>query len=116
MVNIRSHPEVYRPFLIIVFVSIVQQFSGVSVIRAYSVAIFDTVFSNTSGNANRTVFSDNNDVGQNVTFVDHDLGSGPLCQNASSMAYISAIVIGVCRYICISETFFSYLQLYSCVL
>ena len=45
MRNLRDHPEVYKPFLIIVFVSLVQQFSGVSVIRAYSVSIFDTVFS-----------------------------------------------------------------------
>jgi len=91
MINIRSHPEVYKPFLIIVFVSIVQQFSGVSVIRAYSVAIFDTVFSETGQQANRTVFSE--DVGDNITLRDH----GPLCQHASSMAYIAAIVIGVCR-------------------
>ena len=98
MINIRSHPEVYKPFLIIMFVSIVQQFSGVSVIRAYSVAIFDTVFSNTSGNANMTVFSDSNDVGHNITLINQDISPGPLCQNVSSMAYISAIVIGVCRY------------------
>jgi len=89
MRNLKNHPEVYKPFLIIVFVSIVQQFSGVSVIRAYSVAIFDTVFSNSSSHGgNLTVFSDMNEDGAI---------SGPTCHHTSSMAYISAIVIGLCR-------------------
>merc|ERR1712106_1169339 len=43
--SIKSHPEVYKPFFIIVFLSLIQQFSGVSVIRAYVVKIFDEVFS-----------------------------------------------------------------------
>ena len=81
MRNIKSHPEVYKPFLIIVFLSIVQQFSGVSVIRAYSVAIFDTVFSNTSSYSNSTMLG----------------GNSESCHTTSSMAYISAIVIGLCR-------------------
>jgi len=81
MRNIRSYPEVYKPFLIIVFLSVVQQFSGVSVIRAYSVAIFDTVFSNTTSYTNSSMPSE----------------SSGACQHTSSMAYISAIVIGLCR-------------------
>ena len=81
MRNIKSYPEVYKPFLIIVFLSIVQQFSGVSVIRAYSVAIFDTVFSNTTSYNNVTVLG----------------GKGEACHHTSSMAYFSAIVIGLCR-------------------
>ena len=84
MRNLRSHPEVYKPFLIIVFVSLVQQFSGVSVIRAYSVAIFDTVFSNLSS-SNMTVFSDHSD---NATMA---MGPPGSCQHTSSMAYIAAI-------------------------
>ena len=82
MRNIRSYPEVYKPFLIIVFVSVVQQFSGVSVIRAYSVAIFDTVFSNTTSYTNSSMMK----------------GEGEVCHHTSSMAYISAIVIGLCRW------------------
>ena len=94
MRNIRSHPEVYKPFLIIVFVSLVQQFSGVSVIRAYSVAIFDTVFSNISS-GNMTVFSEHDTGVNNVTSA---LVSSPgPCHHTNSMAYIAAIVIGVCR-------------------
>jgi len=81
MRNIRSYPEVYKPFLIIVFVSVVQQFSGVSVIRAYSVAIFDTVFSNTTSYTNSSMMK----------------VEGEVCHHTSSMAYISAIVIGLCR-------------------
>ena len=81
MRNIRNYPEVYKPFLIIVFVSVVQQFSGVSVIRAYSVAIFDTVFSNSSSYSNSSLVR----------------GETEICHHTSSMAYISAIVIGLCR-------------------
>ena len=81
MRNIRRYPEVYKPFLIIVFVSVVQQFSGVSVIRAYSDAIFDTVFSNTTSYTNSSMMK----------------GEGEVCHHTSSMAYISAIVIGLCR-------------------
>merc|ERR1719334_1184547 len=54
-----QHPEIYKPFLIIVTLSLVQQFSGVSVIRAYVVKMFDAVFthhSNTQLNTNATVF------------------------------------------------------------
>ena len=67
----------------------VQQFSGVSVIRAYSVSIFDTVFSETG---NTTMFSEQ-ETSDNVTLVTPGAG----CQHTSSMAYIAAIVIGVCR-------------------
>ena len=81
MRNIKSYPEVYKPFLIIVFLSIVQQFSGVSVIRAYSVAIFDTVFSNTTSYSNATMLG----------------GGSEACHHTSTMAYFSAIVIGLCR-------------------
>ena len=81
MRNIKNYPEVYKPFLIIVFLSIVQQFSGVSVIRAYSVAIFDTVFSNTTSYSNATLLG----------------GSSEVCHHTSTMAYFSAIVIGLCR-------------------
>ena len=81
MRNIRSYPEVYKPFLIIVFVSLVQQFSGVSVIRAYSVAIFDTVFSNSTSYSASPL----------------ERAEGESCHHTSSLAYISAIVIGLCR-------------------
>ena len=98
MRNLRSHPEVYKPFLIIVFVSVLQQFSGVSVIRAYSVAIFDTVFSSNTttiftpaSHNTTTIFSSN----VTVRVLGHV--SGATCHHTSSMAYIAAIVIGVCR-------------------
>jgi len=90
-----DHPEIYKPFLIIVTLSLVQQFSGVSVIRAYVVKIFDEVFSNHSlgHQLNSTL---------NVTTV--FLGTdGCLVSSrqhkTSSMAYVAAMVIGVCRLI-----------------
>ena len=42
--NLRQHPEIYQPFLIIVTLSIIQQFSGMSILRTYVVKIFDQVF------------------------------------------------------------------------
>ncbi len=39
-----KRPEVTKPFLIIIFLSIIQQFSGMSVLRAYVVKIFAKVF------------------------------------------------------------------------
>ena len=83
--SIKTHPEIYKPFFIIVFLSLVQQFSGVSVIRAYVVKIFDEVFS---------------DLGHHT--VEHFNTSMLVTEcsvesQTSHMAYISAIVIGVCR-------------------
>ena len=36
--------EVHKPFIIIMLLSVVQQFSGMSVLRAYVVKIFNKVF------------------------------------------------------------------------
>jgi len=90
-----DHPEIYKPFLIIVTLSLVQQFSGVSVIRAYVVKIFDEVFSDHS-------LVHQFDSTPNVTTV--FLGAdgclvSPLQHKTSSMAYVAAMVIGVCRLI-----------------
>jgi len=88
--SLDSHPEIYKPFLIIVTLSLVQQFSGVSVIRAYVVKIFDDVFSeHSSGDSHGT---------RNGTLGDtSDCASSPLHHKTSSMAYLSAMVIGICR-------------------
>jgi hypothetical protein len=37
--------EVFRPFLIIAFLSVIQQFSGMTILRAYVVKIFGKIFS-----------------------------------------------------------------------
>jgi hypothetical protein len=42
--EIQKHPEIYKPFLIIVTLSLIQQFSGMSILRAYVVKIFNEVF------------------------------------------------------------------------
>jgi len=39
-----KRPEVTKPFLIIMFLSIIQQFSGMSILRAYVVKIFNKIF------------------------------------------------------------------------
>ena len=46
--ELNRHPEIYKPFLIIVVLSIIQQFSGMSILRAYVVKIFNDVFHRTS--------------------------------------------------------------------
>ena len=43
--NIEKHPEVYKPFLIILLLSLAQQFSGATILRGYVVKIFGAVFS-----------------------------------------------------------------------
>ena len=65
-------PEVYQPFLIIVGLSVIQQFSGMSVMRSYVVKIF-------------------NDVFQNDPDSEH-------CE-IDDMAYLAAILIGTMRLI-----------------
>ena len=67
--NLQNHPQIYKPFLIIVTLSIIQQFSGMSILRAYLVKIFDEVFND-----------------------DQDQGS-----KVSNEAYISAIIMGFVR-------------------
>jgi len=37
-------PEVARPFVILLLLSIVEQFSGMTIFRAYVVKIFNTIF------------------------------------------------------------------------
>ena len=64
-------PEVYQPFLIIVGLSLIQQFSGMSVMRSYVVNIFNDVFQS------------NNPDSQNCEIDD--------------MAYLAAILIGTMR-------------------
>ena len=41
-----SRPEVLKPFLIIILLSVIQQFSGMSILRAYVVKIFGKIFEN----------------------------------------------------------------------
>ena len=48
-----KRPEVLKPFLIILLLSVIQQFSGMSVLRGYVVRIFGKIFasSSTSGDS-----------------------------------------------------------------
>ncbi|XP_023343548.1 facilitated trehalose transporter Tret1 [Eurytemora carolleeae] len=84
--NIRKHPDVYRPFLILIILSVVQQFSGVTVIRAYVVKIFHEVFraNNTENIGNMTINCE-----------DINVEGGP--NKTSGLAYMSAITIGLFR-------------------
>jgi len=95
--SLGDHPEIYKPFLIIVTLSLVQQFSGVSVIRAYVVKIFDEVFSDHS--VAGSLHSVATGQQHNSTSVFREVsGCGDTVHHkTSSMAYLSAMVIGVCR-------------------
>ena len=82
---VHNRPEVYKPFLIIIILGLVQQFSGVSVIRAYVVKIFNEVFSEFSNES-----SLNKTLGIQISECTEE-------SKTSTMAYISAMMIGLCR-------------------
>ena len=44
ILEIFKRPEIFQPFLIILGLSFIQQFSGMSVLRSYVVKIFDNIF------------------------------------------------------------------------
>merc|ERR1712241_898113 len=85
--NLRKYPEIYQPFLIIVTLSIIQQFSGMSILRTYVVKIFDQVFHTLPSG------SDTSDL--NITDCSKLEGHGD--GSISKEAYISAIIIGLVR-------------------
>lgn len=65
-------PEVIQPFMIVILMGFVQQFSGMTILRSYVIKIFDTIFQNKSS-------------------------AKTSCSKVDSMAYISAIVMGMAR-------------------
>ena len=81
-----NRPEVYKPFGIIILLNFVQQFSGLSILRAYAVEVFDTVFTKADP---ENSFGQGN--GTNCTFAGEEFGA------TSNNAYISAIVVGTTR-------------------
>ena len=85
--NIREHPEIYKPFMIIVCLSVVQQFSGVSVVRAYVVKIFDEVFGDQilQNDTNSHIYNDTNATQCQIN------------SQTSKLAYLSAVIIGIFR-------------------
>jgi len=48
--NELQRPEVWQPLMVVALLSIVQVFSGMSMLRAYVVTIFDDIFNHQSGN------------------------------------------------------------------
>ena len=107
--KLTKNPEVYKPFLIVLFLCVVQQFSGMSVLRAYVVKIFNEVFNHHSSyyspfhtpdlseqlNASSTIILMSPLSGNSSTIA----GNSTDCQNGhtSSKAYLSAIVMGFVR-------------------
>lgn len=77
--SVPRHPEIYKPFGIVLFLSLIQQFSGMSILRAYVVKIFDSVFHEAPMEQSD---KENVQCDQSQT---------------SKEAYISAIVIGLVR-------------------
>ncbi|TRY81048.1 hypothetical protein TCAL_10367 [Tigriopus californicus] len=77
--SVPNHPEIYKPFGIVLLLSAIQQFSGMSILRAYVVKIFDSVFHETS-----------------MPEFNHENVQCDQSQT-SKEAYISAIVIGLVR-------------------
>jgi hypothetical protein len=83
--NIHRHPEVYKPFLIILLLSIAQQFSGATILRGYVVKIFGSVFSPKVSELITT---------NQTHLCTCDCAGGP---PLSRSAYFSAILIGIVR-------------------
>ncbi len=48
-------PEVYKPILIVMMMSVIQQFSGMSILRAYVVKIFNNIFEDEQEASNKTI-------------------------------------------------------------
>ena len=98
-------PEVYKPFTIVLFLCVIQQFSGMSVLRAYVVKIFDEIFNGGGGktadiNHHNSIFPSNSSI---TVTLSSNASASPSddCQNGdqgvTTKAYISAIVMGFCR-------------------
>lgn len=83
-----KRPEIYQPFFIIVIMSLVQQFSGMSILRSYVVKIFNTIFDDDAPVTKSNTSVDKNDT---LLLVDCDSNS------TASEAYMSAIIIGSVR-------------------
>ena len=72
-------PEAYKPFLIIILLGIIQQFSGMTILRAYVVKIFNGIFQTNSHDHVDELKCD--------------------CDHVAKEAYIAAIIIGITRLI-----------------
>ncbi len=77
-----QRPEVVKPFLIIMALSVVQQFSGMSIMRAYVVKIFNEVFQE-------------NDPDQFSKLQDEEFCDES--EKTASEAYLAAIFVGIMR-------------------
>ena len=95
--------EIYKPFLVLVTLTLVQQFSGMTVLRSYVVIIFDNIF-NPDGDLNPPPDSSNSTT-TTTTVVDSTTssysGSTGDCDNhhdtTSRYAYLSAVLIALVR-------------------
>ena len=77
-----NRPAIYKPFIIIMILSLLQQFSGTTILRAYVVEVFNPIFTKEGAIESQ---------GRNITC--------PVEKSAttSNNAYISAIIIGTTR-------------------
>ena len=80
-----KRPEIYKPFLIIVGLSIVMQFTGMAVLRSYVVKIFNGIFNETNSTS---IQSNSSKVQQNCDD-----------KKVADEAYFAALMIGAMRLI-----------------
>jgi hypothetical protein len=93
--NFTSHPEIYKPFGIVILISVIQQLSGASILRAYVVTIFETVFHPSQPVFGQSSLSANDSLrNTSLTTV-----SDPCAEvlKTSHKAYAAAILIAVVR-------------------
>ena len=85
--NIDKYPEIYKPFLIVLILSIVQQFTGATVFRGFVVKIFGKVFLKPMDNTFHTLSNGSyNCDSEEVPTISH-------------LANVSAILLAVVRLI-----------------
>jgi len=98
LARLKNNPEVYKPFSIVLFLIAMQQFSGMSILRAYVVKIFNDVFSKEDGGNGTDDAVNRTFLLTTATPATPDCSNGP-GGTTSSEAYLSAIIIGFVRLI-----------------
>ena len=66
MRKLTRSPEVHKPFTIVLFLCVIQNFSGMSVLRAYVVKIFDEIFN--GGSKTEHTFPNSSQFNRLVSF------------------------------------------------
>ena len=102
--NIVKRPDLYKPFMIIVCMLFLQQFSGISIIRSYVVVIFNEIFHDSNFDRHHNT-SHHNFTAEDPLGGERDHNSSVIVtgcdsdEKTASEAYLAAIVIAIIRFL-----------------